>query len=87
MDRDKKIELVKQYAIREGDTGSSEIQVAVLTERINNLTRHMSTSRHDFSSQRGLLKLVGQRRRLLTYLSRENIDRYHKLIGSLGLRK
>ncbi len=87
MDRDKKIELVKQYAIREGDTGSSEIQVAVLTERINNLTRHMATSRHDFSSQRGLLKLVGQRRRLLTYLSRENVDRYHKLIGALGLRK
>ncbi len=87
MDRDKKIELVKQYAIREGDTGSSEIQVAVLTGRINNLTRHMATSRHDFSSQRGLLQLVGQRRRLLTYLSRENVDRYHKLIGALGLRK
>ncbi len=87
MEKDKKIELVKQYAIREGDTGSSEIQVAVLTERINNLTRHMATSRHDFSSQRGLLKLVGKRRRLLTYLSRENVDRYHKLIGSLGLRK
>jgi small subunit ribosomal protein S15 len=87
LDRDNKIKLVKQYAIREGDTGSSEIQVAVLTERINNLTRHMATSRHDFSSQRGLLKLVGQRRRLLTYLSRENVDRYHKLIGALGLRK
>ena len=87
MDKDKKLELVKQYAIREGDTGSSEIQVAVLTGRINNLTRHMATSRHDFSSQRGLLKLVGQRRRLLTYLARENVDRYHKLIGSLGLRK
>ena len=87
MDKGQKIELVKKYAIREGDTGSSEVQVAILTERINNLTRHMASSRHDFSSQRGLLLLVGQRRRLLTYLSREDIDRYHKLIGALGLRK
>lgn len=87
MDKEIKTELVKKYAIREGDTGSSEVQVAVLTERISSLTHHMATNRHDFSSQRGLLKLVGQRRRLLAYLSRENLDRYHKLIGELGLRK
>lgn len=87
MDRDTKNELVKKFAIHEGDSGSTEVQVAVLTERITNLTRHMATNRHDFGSQRGLLKLVGQRRRLLTYLSREDVDRYHKLIGALGLRK
>ncbi len=87
MDRDTKNELVKKFAIHEGDSGSTDVQVAVLTERIANLTRHMATNHHDFSSQRGLLKLVGQRRRLLTYLSHEDIDRYHKLIGALGLRK
>ena len=83
----KKQEIIKGYELREGDTGSAEVQVALLTERINRLTEHMVTNRHDYSSQRGLLKLVMQRRRLLSYLSREDVGRYHKLIKSLGLRK
>ncbi len=87
MEKDGKTVLVKKYAIHERDTGSTEVQVAILTERITNLTTHMASHGKDFSSQRGLLKLVGQRRRLLTYLSRTDIDRYHKLIGALGLRK
>jgi small subunit ribosomal protein S15 len=83
----KKTSLIESFRLREGDTGSTEIQVAILTERINQLTRHMAGAKHDFGTQRGLLKLVGQRRRLLNYLSSEDVDRYHKLIGKLGLRK
>jgi small subunit ribosomal protein S15 len=83
----KKAEIMESFKTHEGDTGSTEIQVAILTERINQLTRHMATSKHDFITQRGLLKLVGQRRRLLNYLSKENVDRYHQVIGKLGLRK
>ncbi|MCR4395038.1 MAG: 30S ribosomal protein S15 [Dehalococcoidales bacterium] len=87
MIKTKKAEIINGFKIHDADTGSTEIQVAILTERINQLTRHMATHKHDFNSQRGLLKLVGQRRRLLNYLSRENVDRYHKLINRLGLRK
>jgi small subunit ribosomal protein S15 len=87
LDKTKKVELTKQYAIHEGDTGSTEVQVALLTERITQLTGHMAVHRHDFHTQRGLLKLVGHRRRLLVYLSREDVKRYHDLIGRLGLRK
>ncbi len=87
MDKAKKVERVKQFALHEGDTGSTEVQVALLTERINQLTGHMAANRHDYHTQRGLIKLVGQRRRLLVYLSRESVDRYHNLIGRLGLRK
>jgi small subunit ribosomal protein S15 len=82
-----KATIIESYKIKDGDTGSTEIQIAVLTERINQLTRHMAASRHDYNTQRGLLKLVGQRRRLLNYLSKENVERYHMLIGKLGLRK
>lgn len=85
--KEKKSELMSKFATHQGDTGSTEIQVAILTERIGKLTGHMAIHRHDFASQRGLLRLVGQRRRLLSYLSRENVKRYHQLIGSLGLRK
>lgn len=87
MDKGKKAGIVEQFKLHEGDTGSAEVQVALLTERINQLTGHMATNRHDYHSQRGLLKLVGQRRRLLAYLSRENKDRYRNLISRLGLRK
>jgi len=87
LDKTKKLELTKQYAIHEGDTGSTEVQVALLTERINQVTGHMAVNRHDFHTQRGLLKMVGHRRRLLVYLSREDVKRYHDLIGRLGLRK
>ena len=87
MVNEEKTETIKKFELHEGDTGSTEVQIALLTERINQLTGHMAANRHDFSSQRGLLKLVGKRRRLLTYLSTEDIGRYHKLIKELGLRK
>ena len=87
MDKAKKTDIVNKFRLREGDTGSTEVQVALLTERINQLTGHMVANRHDYHTQRGLLKLVGQRRRLLAYLSREDVKRYHSLIARLGLRK
>ena len=87
MDKAKKTETIEKFARQEGDTGSTEVQVALLTERINHLTGHMVANRHDYHTQRGLLKLVGQRRRLLAYLSREDVGRYNKLIKQLGLRK
>ena len=87
MDKAKKTEIIGKFALKEGDTGSTEVQVALLTERINHLTGHMVANRHDFHTQRGLIKLVGQRRRLLAYLSREDVARYNKLIKRLGLRK
>jgi len=87
LDEAKKKETIEKFARQEGDTGSTEVQVALLTERINQLTGHMAANRHDYHTQRGLLKLVGQRRRLLAYLSREDVDRYNKLIKQLGLRK
>ncbi|MFC1941374.1 30S ribosomal protein S15 [Chloroflexota bacterium] len=87
MDKAKKTETIEKFAQHKGDTGSTEVQVAVLTERINQLTGHMVANRHDYHTQRGLIKLVGQRRRLLAYLSREDVDRYNNLIKRLGLRK
>ena len=87
MDKEKKAELISNYQNKEGDTGSTEVQVALLTDRIKQLTNHMTANKHDFHTQRGLLKLVGQRRRLLNYLSREDVSRYNKLIKRLGLRK
>ena len=87
MDKEKKTEIISNHQSREGDTGSTEVQVALLTERINQLTRHMIDNRHDYHTQRGLLKLVGHRRRLLAYLNKEDVGRYKKLIKKLGLRK
>ena len=87
MDKEKKTEVIGNFQKQEGDTGSTEVQVALLTARIKQLTGHMEANRHDFHTQRGLLKLVGQRRRLLAYLSREDVSRYNKLIKKLGLRK
>ena len=87
MDKKKKTDIVDKFKLKEGDTGSTEVQVALLTERINQLTRHMMDNRHDYHTQRGLLKLVGQRRRLLSYLSKEDVGRYNRLIKELGLRK
>jgi small subunit ribosomal protein S15 len=87
LDKEKKTEIISTYQAREGDTGSTEVQVALLTERIKQLTTHMAANRHDYHTQRGLLKLVGQRRRLLAYLSREDVGRYNQLIKRLGLRK
>lgn len=85
--QERKAELVKEYGTKEGDTGSPEVQVAILTERISNLTEHMKIHSHDFHSRRGLLMLVGQRRRLLDYLKRKNQGRYTTLIGALGIRR
>ncbi len=87
MDKEKKTDIMNKFELHKGDTGSTEVQVALLTERINELTKHMAANRHDYHSQRGLLKLVGQRRRLLAYVSREDVSRYHSLITRLGLRK
>ncbi len=84
---ERKQELIKEYAVKEGDTGSPEVQVAVLSERINNLTDHLKTHAKDFHSRRGLLMMVGQRRRLLDYLKNKNQKRYQDLIKSLGLRR
>lgn len=87
MDKERKQAIIKDFQPREEDTGSTEIQVALLTERINELTEHMRNNRHDHHSQLGLLRLVGQRRRLLAYLSKEDTARYNRLIKKLGLRK
>ena len=82
-----KAELVKKYGRGENDTGSAEVQVAILTTRINNLTEHLKTHKKDFHSRRGLLVMVGQRRRLLDYLNSNSNERYTGLIKSLGLRR
>ena len=83
----RKQELIHEYAQKEGDTGSPEVQVAILSERIRNLTEHLSTHKKDFHSRRGLLVMVGQRRNLLEYLKRSDQGRYEALIGRLGLRR
>ena len=87
MDKGKKTEVIDKFKAKEGDTGSTEVQVALLTERINQLTGHMAANRHDYLTQRGLLKLVGQRKSLLSYLNKQDTKRYQKLISKLGLRK
>ena len=82
-----KNEIIDKYRKHEKDTGSAEVQVALLSERINHLTDHFKVHKKDHHSRRGLLKLVGQRRRLLNYLKKKDIDRYRELIQSLGLRR
>ena len=84
---ERKREIVERFGKDERDTGSTEVQVALLTERINDLTEHLREHRHDHHSRRGLLMLVGQRRRLLNYLQRKDLDRYRGLIRELGLRR
>ncbi len=83
----RKKEVITKFATHQGDTGSPEVQVALLSERINYLTEHFKTHAKDHHSRRGLLKLVGQRRRLLDYLKRKNLERYRSLINGLGIRK
>ena len=83
---EEKKSIVSEYATREGDTGSPEVQVALLTKRISDLTEHMKANKHDYHSQRGLLLMIGKRRRLLDYLKMEDINRYRSLIERLGLR-
>ncbi|MDE8239692.1 30S ribosomal protein S15 [Erysipelothrix rhusiopathiae] len=87
LSKSEKQAIMTQYARHEGDTGSAEVQVAVLTAEINLLTEHMKEHKKDFHSNRGLLKKVGRRRNLLTYLRNEDINRYRELITNLGLRK
>lgn len=82
-----KAEIIEQYGRHEGDTGSPEVQIALLTERINHLNEHLKINKKDHHSRRGLLKMVGQRRGLLNYLKDKDIERYRNIIASLGLRK
>ncbi|MDP9188940.1 MAG: 30S ribosomal protein S15 [Actinomycetota bacterium] len=84
--KDKKLELVGKYGRTDTDTGSAEVQVAMLTERINDLTEHLRANSKDHHSRRGLLKMVGKRRRLLRYLEASDLDRYRALVAELGLR-
>ena len=84
---ERKQALVKEYATKKDDTGSPEVQVAILSERIRNLTDHLSTHKKDFHSRRGLLMLVGKRRRMLRYLERTDLERYRALVADLGLRR
>ena len=79
--------IIAEYAIHEGDTGSPEVQIAILTARINHLTEHLKEHKQDKHSRRGLLKMVGRRRNLLAYLQKKDIERYRSLIARLGLRK
>jgi len=87
LQKEKKQEIISNFRRTPADTGSTEVQVALLTERINTLTEHLKTHKKDHSSRRGLLKLVSRRRKLLEYLKRKNFDSYQKLIERLGLRK
>lgn len=87
MDTQQKQQIIEEYRTHESDTGSPEVQVAVLTRRIAELTEHFQTHKLDHHSRRGLLKLVGRRRRLLDYLKRKDLDRYRNVIKSLGIRK
>ena len=85
--KEKKQEIIKKFAKSKNDTGSAEVQIAILTEEINNLTEHLKTHIHDFHSRRGLLKKVGQRRNMLQYLADKDIQSYREVIKNLGLRK
>lgn len=87
LNAEKKQSIIAEYATHEGDTGSPEVQIALLSARIDELTEHLKDHKHDFHSRRGLLLLVGQRRRLLKYLTSVDIERYRTLIGRLGLRR
>ena len=86
MSNEEKQQIINEYATHEGDTGSPEVQVALLSKRISDLTEHMKANKHDYHSQRGLLLLIGKRRRLLDYLTKVDINRYRSLIQRLGLR-
>lgn len=85
--KERKEEIIKTYAVHEGDTGSPEVQIAVLTKRINDLNEHLKSHKKDNHSRRGLLKMVGQRRGLLQYLTKVDIERYRAIVEKLGLRK
>ena len=85
--KEEKQQIITTYAIKEGDTGSPEVQIAILTSRINTLTEHLKVNKKDHHSRRGMLKMVGHRRNLLNYLQKKDINRYRAIIEKLGLRK
>ena len=85
--KEKKTAIINEYALTPGDTGSPEVQIAVLTKRINDLNAHLKEHPHDYHSNRGLLKMVGHRRNLLAYLQKNDIERYRSIVSRLGLRK
>lgn len=87
MDKARKLEIINKFGHHEGDTGSAEVQIALLTERINHLNAHLQQNKHDNHSRRGLMKMVGERRGLLNYLQKIDIERYRKVIAELELRK
>lgn len=87
MSTERKAELIEAFKTHENDTGSAEVQIAILTEEINNLNEHLRTHKKDHHSRRGLLKMVGRRKHLLTYLREKDVQRYRDLIGKLGLRR
>ena len=87
MDKTQKKSIIEEYQATDQDTGSTEVQVAILTNRIKDLTEHLRIHKHDEATRRGLLKLVGRRRRLLEYLNREDVTRYRSIVAKLGLRK
>ncbi len=87
LSKDRKTEIIDRFKKHEGDTGSPEVQIAILTEQINVLTEHLKTHAKDHHSRRGLLKMVGRRRRLLNYLTREDVERYRTVVKELGLRR
>ena len=85
--KEKKQEIIDLYKVHEGDTGSPEVQIAILTYRIETLTEHLKANKKDFHSQRGLLRMVGHRKNLLNYLAKKDIERYRAIVSKLGLRK
>ena len=85
--KEKKTAIIAEYATHEGDTGSPEVQIAILTARINELTEHLKVHTHDNHSRRGLYKMIGKRRKLLDYLTKKDIERYRAIIAKLGIRK
>ena len=87
MDKERKTELIATFGLHEGDTGSPEVQIAILTERINHLTEHLKVHKNDHHSRRGLLMMVGQRRGILDYLSSIDVERYRTIISKLSIRK
>ena len=87
LQKEEKLSIIKEYATHEGDTGSPEVQIAVLTKRINTLNEHLKANKNDHHSRRGLLKMVGHRRNLLAYLQKVDIERYRSIIARLGIRK
>ena len=87
MDKEQKTGIISQYATHESDTGSADVQVAVLTGRINQLSEHLKVHKHDHHTSRGLMKLIGRRKRLLSYINNNDVSRYRSIIAKLGLRK